>query len=108
MINNLVCRDFLYSHTLSRFSSRGYYALQYVLSFYLIIVLYSTIFCNIIVLKLYFLTEFQDISDSRDSMIRCSVDYHHDGKSSQNTGNQVKRVQGGDGECGNSCGTDPL
>lgn len=49
----------------------------------------------------------QDVSDSRDSMTR-SVDYHHDGKPSQNTGNQVKRVHGGDGECGNACGTDPL
>lgn len=51
---------------------------------------------------------FQDISDSRDSMTR-SVDYHQDGKSlSQNTGNQVKRDHGGNGECGNACGTDPL
>lgn len=51
---------------------------------------------------------FQDISDSRDSMTR-SVDYlRHDGKLSQNTGNQVKRIQGGDGECGNACSTDPL
>lgn len=38
-----------------------------------------------------------------------SVDYHQDGKSlSQNTGNQVKRENDGNGECGNACGTDPL
>ncbi|XP_027850182.2 NGFI-A-binding protein homolog isoform X1 [Aphis gossypii] len=36
----------------------------------------------------------QDISDSRDSMIRCSVDYQHDGKSSQNTGNQSNLSRG--------------
>ncbi|XP_025409108.1 NGFI-A-binding protein homolog [Sipha flava] len=35
----------------------------------------------------------QDISDSRDSMTR-SVDYHHDGKSSLNTGNQSNRSRG--------------
>jgi len=61
-----------------------------------------------VVPKLNFLTKFQDISDSRDSMTRCSVDYHHDGKPSQNTGNQVKRVHSGDGECGKGSGTDPL
>lgn len=38
-----------------------------------------------------------------------SVDYHQDGKPSLNTGNQVKCVHGGDGECSNNaCGTDPL
>ncbi|XP_060869249.1 NGFI-A-binding protein homolog [Metopolophium dirhodum] len=36
----------------------------------------------------------QDISDSRDSMTRCSVDYHHDGKPSQNTGNQSNLSRG--------------
>jgi hypothetical protein len=48
---------------------------------------------------------FQDISDSRDSMTR-SVDYHHDGKSSLNTGNQVKICEhGGDDVCtSNACG----
>lgn len=56
----------------------------------------------------------QDVGDSRDSMTRCGVDYHHDGKPSSqlNTaGNQVKRVHGGgDGERGgNACdGPDPL
>lgn len=54
----------------------------------------------------------QDVNDSRDSMTRCSVDYHNEGKPSSQlnttTGNQVKRVHGGgDGECGNAC-TDPL
>lgn len=51
---------------------------------------------------------FQDIGDSRDSMSRSIDHLHADGKPLQNTGNQVKRVREGDGECGDACGSDPL